>query len=216
MYVGGFRTPDGVRKPSPCVEALEPDQLDDLTSKLAADPDLQMHLRGAFQNFEGIKAPTKLYIESRVEAAAPMDQKYNAEVVRWYDHWLKGVDNGIMDEPPIRIHVRGSGFREEREWPLARTEWTRFHLHRWSGLSTDPEPVEGYPDTFVQQPPYISASVQRADYLTPPLVAFYDRNGVKPWSKSSPNGRLILTEDGPSKGLDSKAIHELIDGFWGK
>jgi len=214
---------------STLVEALEPDQLDDLIAKLAADPDLQMypeiynaaidpkrvpnffdilaqpfdgpfywersaytkyadiqvpaycgsgwwafahmHLRGAFQNFKGIKAPTKLYIESRVEAAAPMDQKYNAEVVRWYDYWLKGVDNGIMDEPPIRIHVRGSGFREEREWPLARTEWTKFHLQRWSALSTDPEPVDGYPDTFVQQPPYITASVQRADYVTPPLLA---------------------------------------------
>jgi predicted acyl esterase len=129
-----------------------------------------MHLRGAFRNFNGIKAPTKLYVESRVEAPAPMDQEYNAQAVRWYDHWLKGVDNGIMDEPPIRIHVRGAGFRHEHEWPLARTEWTRFHLRRWNGLSTEPEPVDGYPDTFVQQPPQETAVVQRADYLTPPLL----------------------------------------------
>ena len=48
-----------------------------------------------------------------------MDEAYNAELVRWYDHWLKGVDNGIMDEPPVKIHVRGAGWREEHEWPLA-------------------------------------------------------------------------------------------------
>jgi putative CocE/NonD family hydrolase len=42
-----------------------------------------MHLRGAFHNFHGIKGPTKLYVESRVEADAPMDQAYNAGAVRW-------------------------------------------------------------------------------------------------------------------------------------
>lgn len=47
-------------------------------------------------------------------------------------------------------------------------------------------------------------------------LGFYNRNGVTPWSKSSPKGRLIVTEDGPSKGLDSKAIRELIDGCWGR
>ena len=66
-----------------------------------------MHLRGAFQHYNGIDAPRKLYIESRVEADAPMDEAYNDEVVRWYDHWLKGVENGIMDEPPVKIaHAR--------------------------------------------------------------------------------------------------------------
>lgn len=130
-----------------------------------------MHLRGAFQNFNGIKAPTKLFIESRVEAAAPMDTAYNAEVVRWYDHWLKGKDTGIMDEPPVRIHVRNSGFRDEHEWPLARTEWTEYHLGRWSTLSAQPEPFDGYPDTFVQQAPQETREVATADYLTPPLTA---------------------------------------------
>jgi predicted acyl esterase len=130
-----------------------------------------MHLRGAFQNFNGIKAPTKLYVESRVEAAAPMDHEYNLEAVRWYDHWLKGVDNGIMDEPRVKVHVRGKGWREADEWPLPETDFTEFHLRRFSGLSTEPEPIDGYPDVLVQQPPQESPVVQRADYLTPPLTA---------------------------------------------
>lgn len=128
-----------------------------------------MHLRGAFQNFLGIQAPTKLYIESRVEAAAPMDDAYNAEVVRWYDHWLKGEDNGIMEEPAVRIHVRSEGFRNEDEWPLARTEWTEFHLRRSGALSREAEPVSGHPDAFVQQPVQETAEVGSVEYSTPKL-----------------------------------------------
>jgi uncharacterized protein len=127
-----------------------------------------MHLRGAFRNFEGIDAPKKLYIESRVEADAPMDEAYNAEVVRWYDHWLKGIDTGIMDEPPIRYHVRGGGFRTAQEWPLPETQWTELHLRRLELLSPEPEPVDGRPDVFVQQSVLETSHVASADYLTVP------------------------------------------------
>ena len=47
-------------------------------------------------------------------------------------------------------------------------------------------------------------------------LEFYDPHGVKPWSKSSPGGRLIVTEDGPSKGLDSAAIQKMIGTLWGR
>jgi uncharacterized protein len=126
-----------------------------------------MHLRGAFQNFAGIKGPTKLYIESRVEAPAPMGRDYNEEVVRWYDHWLKGRDNGIMDEPPVRIHVRSEGFRFEDEWPLARTEWARLHLSRFGALSREPEVEAGMPDVFTQQPVQETAAIASVEYSTP-------------------------------------------------
>ncbi len=52
------------------------------------------------------------------------------EQLRWYDRRLRGVDNGIDDEPPIRIFVMSENvWRSEAEWPLARTEFTRFYLH---------------------------------------------------------------------------------------
>ena len=129
-----------------------------------------MHLRGAFQHYAGIDAPKKLYIESRVEADAPMDDAYNAELVRWYDHWLKGADNGIMDEPPIRLHVRGGGWREYDEWPPPGTEWVELHLRRFEGLSRDPEPVDGCPDVFTQAPIELQPAVATCDYLTEPLL----------------------------------------------
>jgi putative CocE/NonD family hydrolase len=53
-----------------------------------------------------------------------------AEQVRWYDRRLKGIDNGIDSEPPIRLFVMGENkWRSENEWPLARTRFTEFYLH---------------------------------------------------------------------------------------
>ena len=82
--------------------------------------------------------------------------------LRWFDHWLKGVDNGIEREPPVRIYVMGGGdghktpegrlfvgghWRNEQEWPLARTEYAPYFLHAGGALSREspgPEPSTTY------------------------------------------------------------------------
>jgi hypothetical protein len=47
----------------------------------------------------------------------------------WHDHWLKGIDNGIDRLPPLRIFVMGENvWRDEQEWPLARTVYTKYYL----------------------------------------------------------------------------------------
>ena len=52
------------------------------------------------------------------------------EDLRWFDFWLKGIDTGIMDEPPVRLFVMGENvWRFENEWPLARTRFTPYYLH---------------------------------------------------------------------------------------
>lgn len=54
----------------------------------------------------------------------------NQEDLRWFDYWLKGIDNGIMAEPPIKLFVMGRNeWRYEHEWPLARTVFTPYYLH---------------------------------------------------------------------------------------
>ena len=129
-----------------------------------------MHLRGAFQNYLGVDVPKKLTVEDMTAVEAPMPEEYNAEVVRWYDHWLKGLDTGIMDEPPVRLYVMGDEtWRFEHEWPLARTEWTELHLRRWGGLDAEPERTPGRPDWFVQQPPSETAEIASLTYTTGPL-----------------------------------------------
>jgi len=59
------------------------------------------------------------------------------EHLRWYDARLKGADNGMDDEPQIRLFVMGENrWRHEHEWPLARTEWTDFYLHSGGSANT--------------------------------------------------------------------------------
>jgi putative CocE/NonD family hydrolase len=50
--------------------------------------------------------------------------------VRWFDHWLKGNDTGMLKEAPIKLFVMGANvWRDEQEWPLARAVDTRYYLH---------------------------------------------------------------------------------------
>jgi putative CocE/NonD family hydrolase len=41
-----------------------------------------------------------------------------AEALRWFDHWLKGADNGIMQEPRIHYQTVNEGWRTTDKWPL--------------------------------------------------------------------------------------------------
>ena len=47
-------------------------------------------------------------------------------MLRFFDYWLKGIDNGIASEPPVRLFVMGDNvWRDEQEWPLAGTPGRR-------------------------------------------------------------------------------------------
>ncbi len=60
-------------------------------------------------------------------AAAEVDT--NALALRWFDYWLKGVDNGLAAEPPVKVFVMGrNAWRFETEYPLERTEYTPLYL----------------------------------------------------------------------------------------
>ena len=81
--------------------------------------------------------------------------------LRWYDYWLKEIDNGITKEPRVNVFVMGANkWRGEPDWPLSRSQATKYYLHS-SGkantrfgdgtLSTTP-PVDEPSDTFVNDP----------------------------------------------------------------
>ncbi|MFN8441286.1 MAG: CocE/NonD family hydrolase [Caldilineaceae bacterium] len=49
---------------------------------------------------------------------------------RWMDRWVKGIENGIEQESPVRIFVMGiNQWRDEADWPLPDTQYTPFYLH---------------------------------------------------------------------------------------
>jgi uncharacterized protein len=91
--------------------------------------------------------------------------------LQWYDRWLKDEENSVgRDDPfktPVRIFIMGTGdghktdggrlyhggyWRDEQEWPLARTESVNWHLHPGGGLSPDEPPAEGRATSFQFDP----------------------------------------------------------------
>ena len=57
--------------------------------------------------------------------------------LRWFDHWLKGKDNGAERDAPLRLFVMGSNeWRDENEWPLARTQFTPYYFHSGGGANS--------------------------------------------------------------------------------
>ena len=142
-------------------------------------------LGGTIRNYVGMRemGPTddarrgqRLIIGPWVHGGAPtnMSGEYNfgtrsaaaaidlmGRTLRYYDHWLKGEDNGVAEEPPVNIFVMGSNvWRHENEWPLARAQETKYFLHskgRANTLNGDgwlsPDPAGEEPsDVYVYNP----------------------------------------------------------------
>jgi putative CocE/NonD family hydrolase len=58
-------------------------------------------------------------------------------ILRWYDYLLKGIDNGMGSEKPVKIFVMGKNvWRDEEAWPLARAKDNRFYLHSGGKANT--------------------------------------------------------------------------------
>ncbi len=102
------------------------------------------HLPGAFRSWGNWKGPKKMIIGPPIYLDRPLYQ-YQYESLRWFDHWLKGIENGVMEDPPIRLFVTGTGeWKATTQWPLPGTKWTPFYLHS-NGLLSEHEfwPNEG-------------------------------------------------------------------------
>ena len=74
---------------------------------------------------------------------------------RFFDHFLKGEDNGWDKQPKVLLNIRHPGEkfvpRAENEWPLARTQWTKFYLHSDRELDLQPPTDRG--DAHLRRPP---------------------------------------------------------------
>ena len=84
-----------------------------------------------------------------------------ATQLRWFDHWLKGIDTGIAAEPSVKLFVMGENvWRDENDWPLARTRYTPYYFHSQGqansatgdGSLNTTAPGEEPPDRFVYDP----------------------------------------------------------------
>ena len=72
--------------------------------------------------------------------------------VKWFDHFLKGEENGVLKMPRVQLYVMGRNqWRGENEWPLARTQFTRFYL-RSDGILSTQQPGDEAADRYTYDP----------------------------------------------------------------
>lgn len=124
------------------------------------------HLPAAFRSWENIDAPKKMLIGPGVFIDRPLYQ-LAYESLRWFDHWMKGMDTDIMSGDPIKIFVTSDNtWKETTDWPLPETRFTPFYLHE-KGLLSEREhwPYEG--QTSIDDSPY-GRSV--AEFWSPKMV----------------------------------------------
>jgi predicted acyl esterase len=149
-----------------------------------------MHLRGNTEGYMSAKASKfrKLRIHSGTHYYPFYAEEARIDQLRWFDYWLKGIDTGIADEPPVKLEIRTGGsmkpyaFRFEDDWPIPRTQWTKFYLRMDRAGSADPKAAEG---ELTSAPPPKAGAVRYAQaapsrpgkmprgvsFETPPLAA---------------------------------------------
>jgi putative CocE/NonD family hydrolase len=151
-----------------------------------------------------------------------------AEHLRWWDRWLKGIDNGVMDDAPVHYYVMGApeatAWRSAKAWPLPNERRTAYWFGPRRSLGTaapsgakkerdemtvdysaaiDPDPRWSLERKF----PELSAhDAKGLAYTTPPLAAAIEVTGhpvVHLWvSSSAPDADLfVYLEEVDGKGV---------------
>ncbi len=93
-----------------------------------------LHMRGNVEGFLRVSGPKQLLLldaKSPNEAQRWFDDPefHRAQLLPWYDHHLKGIDNGVMDAPRVRFDLVGSGARRVADtWPPPQAIERTFHL----------------------------------------------------------------------------------------
>ena len=87
------------------------------------------HRPGPFNHWHELKGPKKLIFFPPSYTDRPYYQ-ISWEQLRWFDYWLKGIDTGIMDEPAVKMFVRGANeWLMADDFPVPGTKWIPFCLH---------------------------------------------------------------------------------------
>jgi len=96
-----------------------------------------LHPRGNFEGFVRAASRQKWLEAHGIEHWTHFYTDYGRDLqLRFFDYFLHGRKNGWDKQPPVQLQVRHVDRfveRAEKEWPLKRTKWTKFHLDPTSG-----------------------------------------------------------------------------------
>lgn len=143
----------------------------------------------------------------------------------WFDRWLKGSESDQDTGKPVRIFVMGTNeWRDEADWPLPDTEYTRYYLHNdpnEGSLSTDPpeseaaltfaydpaDPVPSMtPTTFAG--PFAALPDQRPVESRPDVICFSTPPVSEPLEVTGPVELVLYAS---SSALDTDFTGKLVD-----
>jgi predicted acyl esterase len=137
-----------------------------------------LHPRGNFEGFVRAASKQKWLEVHGIEHWTHFYTDYGVNLQkRFFAHFLKGEDNGWNRQPKVQLQLRHPDRfveRHENEWPLARTQWTQFHLHgRTSQLLTVPAQAASSVtfEAMGDGASFISPPLETATEITGPLAA---------------------------------------------
>ena len=112
----------------------ELDKIDIPVLSIGAWGKAALHLRGNFMGYERVRGPKQLLVAGAASFAETQQLFADAdfhreELLPWYDHHLKGVDNAVMDRPAVRFFVQGEDkVSEAADWPPPDATPAAFYL----------------------------------------------------------------------------------------
>jgi predicted acyl esterase len=150
---------------------------------LAKDIDIPVYLQldqgrgwtldGTIELFNTLKGPKKLDIGPYPPMQSRPFIEEHEKMFRWYDYWIKGIDNGIMDEPAVSVFVEGSRqMATGTAFPPREVEYRPLYLRPRRRLSAEPEPMGvafAAPDGFYQAPLTVTDKVEILSWTTEPF-----------------------------------------------
>ncbi|HSH92672.1 MAG TPA: CocE/NonD family hydrolase [Roseimicrobium sp.] len=158
----------------------------------------------------------------------------------WFDHWLKGIDNSIGKAAPfatkVRIFVMGTGdgsrtaegrlnhggyWRDENEWPLARTKPSAFYLQAGGVLSRSKPDMRSASTSYVFDPrdpvPTLGGNISSGDGIMQ-QGAWNQRGGTNFWNWPKPvpisaRNDVLVFQSGPL-AADTEVTGEIEVKLW--
>ena len=128
---------------------------------------------GTIELYNALKGPKRLTIGPYPPMQSRPFVEEHDTMFRWYDYWIKGIDNGVMDEPAVSVFVEGSRqYVTGDQFPPRPVEHRPLYLRPRRTLSSQPEPMgaeHAAPDGFYQAPLTVTDTVEILSWSTAPF-----------------------------------------------
>ena len=137
-----------------------------------------LHPRGNYEGFVRAASKEKWLEAHGIEHWTHFYTDYGVKLQkRFFDHFLKGTGDRWKEQPRVQLQVRHVDRfveRHENEWPIARTQWTKFYLDA-ANHSLSREPVKSAAsiayDALGEGVSFVSPPLETATEITGPLAA---------------------------------------------